>query len=340
MTDGGLKMSTKPSKEIAYKNGILPSSEWKMELTRKAYGEMLVELGEKYDNIVVLDGDLAESTYTKFFRARFPERFIECGIAEQDMMNTAAGLSTWGFIPFLSSYAIFLTGRAWDQFRNTVDYSNLNVKVAAAHGGISVGKDGCSHQGMEDLGNTLSLVNTTVLVPADYWETRRVMEWIPTHTGPLYFRLGRERVPMVTTEETPFIPGKAIEVVEGNDGTFIAFGMMLSRAVMAAEILAKEGIYSRVLNMPMLKPIDEEAILKAAEETGAIVTIEEHSIYGGLGSVVARVLIQSKHRVPTRIIGIPDMYLKSGEPEQLLEIAGLTAENAAEKMKEALREAG
>ncbi len=332
----GIKTGTK----VRYKNGILPSSEWKLELTRKAYGEMLVELGEKNPNIIVLDADLAESTYTKFFREKFPDRFIECGISEQDMMNTAAGLSTWGFIPFLSSYAIFLTGRAWDQMRNTIDYSNLNVKIAAAHGGISVGKDGCSHQGMEDLGNTLSLVNMTVVVPADYWETRKVMEWIPTHKGPLYMRLGREKVPMVTTEETPFLPKKAIEVVEGSDGTFISFGMMMSRAVQAAELLAEEGIYSRVLNMPMIKPIDEEAILEAARTTGAIVTIEEHSIYGGLGSIVARILIQSKYRVPTRIIGIPDIYLRSGDPEELLQIAGLTAQNAANKMKEALREAG
>jgi len=322
--------------KVEYKNGILPSSEWKLELTRKAYAEMLVELGHKNADIVVLDADLAESTFTKFFRAEFPERFVECGIAEQDMMNTAGGLSTWGFIPFLSSYAIFLAGRSWDQARNTVDYSNLNVKIAAAHGGISVGKDGCSHQGMEDLGNMLSLVNMTVLVPADYWETRRVMAWIPEHVGPLYFRLGREKVPMVTTEETPFIPGKAAEVVGGSDGTFIACGMMLSRAVRAAELLAEEGICSRVLNMPMLKPIDEAAIHSAAKETGAIVTVEEHSVYGGLGSVVARTVAVSDHPVPMRIVGIPDIYLESAGPEELLEIAGLTAENAAAKMKEAL----
>lgn len=333
-------MNTNTGAKIKYTNNILPSNEWKLEFTRKAYGEMLVELGEKNPKIVVLDGDLAESTYTRFFRERFPERFIECGIAEQDMMNTAAGLSTWGLIPFLSSYAIFLTGRSWDQMRNTVDYSNLNVKIAAAHGGISVGKDGCSHQGMEDLGNTLSLVNMTVIVPADYWETRKVMEWIPTHKGPLYMRLGREKVPTVTTEKTPFIPGKAIEVVEGEDGTFIACGLMLSRAVRAAELLAEEGIFSRVLNMPTIKPIDKEAIYKAAKETGAIVTLEEHSIYGGLGSVVARILVESPYRVPARIIGIPDIYLRSGEPEQLLEIAGLTAENAVAKMKEALKDAG
>jgi len=326
--------------KVEYKNGILPSSEWKQELTRKAYGEMLVELGHQNPNVVVLDADLAMSTFTKFFREEFPERFIECGIAEQDMMNTAAGLSTWGLIPFLSSYAIFLSGRAWDQARNTVDYSNLNVKIAAAHGGISVGQDGCSHQGMEDLGNMLSLVNMTVLVPADYWETRRMMAWIPEHQGPLYFRLGREKVPMVTTEETPFIPGKAVEAVGGSDGTFIACGMMLSRAVQAAELLAEEGIFSRVLNMPMLKPIDEEAIARASEETGAIVTMEEHSVYGGLGSVVARVVVQGERAVPMRVVAIPDIYLESAGPEELLEIAGLTPENAAAKMKAALAQRG
>ena len=321
---------------IEYKNGTQPSNKWEMVLTRGAYGEMLVELGKANENIVVLDADLAESTYTKFFRAEFPERFIECGIAEQDMMNTAAGLSTFGLIPFLSSYAIFLTGRAWDQARNTVDYSKMNVKIAAAHGGISVGLDGCSHQSMEDLGNMLSLVNMTVLVPADYWETRKMMEWIPTHEGPLYFRLGREKVPTVTSESTPFEPYHTMEAVGGSDGVFIATGLMLSRAVRAAELLAEEGIYSRVLHVPMLKPLNDEEILRAVKETGAVVTMEEHSIYGGLGSLIARLLLGNDVHVPTRIIGIPDIYLMSGKPEELLVKAGLTAENGAAKMKEVL----
>ncbi len=322
--------------KIEYKNGIQPSDKWEMTLTRQAYAEMLVELGKSNENIVVLDADLAESTLTKFFRAEFPERFIECGIAEQDMMNTAAGLSTVGFIPFLSSYAVFLAGRSWDQLRNTVDYSMLNVKVAAAHGGISVGLDGCSHQSMEDLSNTLSLVNMTVLVPADYWETRKMMAWIPEHVGPLYFRLGREKVPTVTSESTPFVPYHTLEAVGGNDGVFIATGLMLSRAVRAAELLAEQGVFSRVLHVPMLKPLNVEEIVQAASETGAVVTIEEHSVYGGLGSVVARTLLDNDVHVPTRIIGIPDIYLMSGKPEELLAKAGLTAENAVAKMKEAL----
>jgi len=324
--------------KVEYLNGVRPSREWQMMLTRQAYGEMLVELGKTNENIVVLDADLAESTLTKFFRAEIPERFVECGIAEQDMMNTAAGLSTFGFIPFLSSYAVFLTGRSWDQLRNTVDYSNLNVKVAAAHGGISVGLDGCSHQSMEDLGNTLSLVNMTVLVPADYWETRKMMAWIPEHRGPLYFRLGREKVPTVTSEETPFVPYHTLEAVGGEDGVFIATGLMLSRAVQAAELLAEEGIFSRVLHVPMLKPLNVSEVLTAARETGAVVTMEEHSVYGGLGSLIARTLLENDVHVPTRIIGIPDIYLMSGRPEELLAKAGLTAENAAAKMKEALRQ--
>lgn len=321
--------------KIEYLNGVLPSSEWKMKLTREAYGEMLVELGRVNENIVVLDADLAESTYTKFFRAEFPERFVECGIAEQDMMNTAGGLSTMGFIPFLSSYAIFLTGRAWDQARNTVDYSRLNVKIAAAHGGISVGQDGCSHQSMEDLSNMLSLVNMTVMVPADYWETRKMMEWIPTHEGPLYFRLGREKVPTVTSEATPFTPYHTLPVIGGGDGVFISTGLMTSRAVQAAEMLAEEGVFSRVLHVPMLKPLNVDEICAAARECGAVVTMEEHSIYGGLGSLICRVLAENDVRVPVRVVAIPDMYLMSGPPEELLGRAALTGENGAERMKEA-----
>lgn len=323
--------------KIEYLNGALPSSKWQMKLTREAYGEMLLELGKRNENIVVLDADLAESTYTKFFRAEFPERFVECGIAEQDMMNTAAGLSTMGFIPFLSSYAIFLTGRAWDQARNTVDYSRLNVKIAAAHGGISVGQDGCSHQSMEDLSNMLALVNMTVMVPADYWETRKMMEWIPTHEGPLYFRLGREKVPTVTSEATPFTPYHTLPLVGGADGVFIATGLMTSRAVQAAEALADEGVFSRVLHVPMLKPLNVDEVCAAARECGAVVTMEEHSIYGGLGSLLCRVLAENDVRVPIRVIAIPDMYMMSGQPEQLLARAALTPENGAQRMKEALK---
>ena len=307
-----------------------------MELTRSAYANALVELGHENPNVVVLDADLSQSTLTKFFAQEFPDRFFEMGIAEQNMVNTAAGLSKVGFIPFVSSYAIFLSGRAWDQVRNTVDYSECNVKIAAAHGGISVGKDGPTHQSMEDLSNMLSLVNMTVLVPCDHFETYKITKWAADYKGPVYFRQGREKTAMMTTEDTPFEHGKALEVVEGNDGTIIACGLMLPRAVMAAYELAKEGIFPRVLNMHTIKPIDEEAIVAAARDTGAIVTAEEHSIYGGLGSVVARIVVEN-HPVPMKVVGIPNIYLSSGPPEDLLAIAGLTVENIANSLKVCLK---
>jgi len=307
-----------------------------MELTRSAYANALVELGHENPDVVVLDADLSQSTLTKFFAKEFPHRFFDMGIAEANAVNTAAGLSRVGFIPFVSSYAIFLSGRAWDQVRNTVDYSECNVKIAAAHGGISVGKDGPTHQSMEDLSNMLSLVNMTVVVPCDHYETYRVTKWAAGYKGPVYFRQGREKTAMLTTEETPFEPGKALEIVEGQDGTIIACGLMLPRAVLTAYELAKEGIFPRVLNMATLKPIDQEAIVRAARETGAIVTAEEHSIYGGLGSVVARVVVEN-HPVPMKVIGIPNMYLTSGPPEDLLAIAGLTVENIVSSLKACLK---
>ena len=320
---------------IEYRH-ILPSSAWKKELTRSAYGETLVELGKENPRVVVLDADLAESTLTKHFRAAFPRRFIEMGIAEQNMIATAAGLSTTGLIPFLSSYAIFLTGRAWDQCRNTVDYSRCNVKIAAAHGGISVGKDGPSHQSMEDLSNMLSLVNMTVVVPADQQETRKVTRWAADYDGPVYFRLGREKVPSLTTLETPFEHGRAQEVVSGADGAIIACGIMLSQAVLAAEMLAEDGIYTRVLNMPTLKPIDDEAVFQAADETVAMVTAEEHSVYGGLGSIVSRLAANRRNRVPVVPVAIMNEYLPSGPPDDLLEIAGLTSCDIAAAMLRSL----
>lgn len=308
---------------ISYQH-ILPSKDWKYELTREAYGRALVEIGEQNPQVVVLDADLAESTMTKYFRDAQPRRFFEMGIAEQNMIATAAGLAKTDWIPFLSSYAIFLTGRAWDQIRNTVDYARCNVKIAAAHGGISVGQDGPSHQSMEDLSNMLSLVNMTVIVPCDQHETRKVTHWAADYEGPVYFRLGREKVPTLTTPETPFRPGAALEVVAGCDGTIISCGLMLSQAVLAAELLAEDGIYPRVLNMATLKPLDVEAVLAAADETGALVTAEEHSIYGGLASIVARQICESHWRVPVVPIAIMNQYLTSGPPAELLKLAGLT----------------
>jgi transketolase len=317
--------------------GVLPSKFWKMELTREGYGRTLVELGRTNPRVVVLDADLSQSTLTKYFAAEFPDRFFEMGISEQDMMNTAAGLSLTGFIPFLSSYAVFLTSRSLDQLRNTVDYTRCNVKVAAAHGGISVGRDGPSHQSMEDLSNVLALPNMTVVVPADKPQAEAVTHWASEYVGPVYYRLGREKVPTITDGQGFFEHGKAQVVVEGKDGTIIACGLMVSEAIKAAELLAQEGIFPRVINMATLKPLDTTAIDAAAQETGAIVTAEEHSIYGGLGSVVARRIVEGTSRVPMRVIGIPDIYLTSGAPEELLEVAGLTAQNIAAKLKEALK---
>jgi transketolase len=309
---------------------------WKYELTRKAYAETLVALGHENPRIVVLDADLAESTLTKFFRDEFPNRFFEMGIAEQDMVGTAAGLSLQGFIPFLSSYAIFITGRAWDMVRQDVDYKKTNVKLAAAHGGISVGKDGPTHQSMEDLACMTVCTNMTVIVPADYHETLKTVRWAAEYVGPVYFRLGREKVPMVTDENCPFEYGKGHILIDGLDGTIIACGLMLSRAVEARELLEEEhGLKPRVVDMPFLKPIDDELIIRCARENGPIITAEEHQIYGGLGSIVARVVVEN-YPVPMRIVGIPNMYLGSGDPEDLLEIAGLTAKNIAEKLLEVL----
>ena len=310
---------------------------WELQLTRQAYADALVELGEEDPRVVVLDADLAQSTLTRFFGEKYPHRFFEMGISEQDMVGTAVGLSHMGFIPFLSSYSIFLSGRAWDQVRNGVAYSAANVKIGAAHGGISVGKDGPTHQSMEDVGVIRPIVNFTVIVPCDYHETYKTTKWSARHEGPVFFRMGREKVPVITTKDTPFEPGKAILMEDGPDGTIIACGLMVAQALEAAEILRGRGIRPRVLNMHTIKPLDHEAVLAAARDTGAIVTAEEHSRFGGLGSAVAEVLIESDHRVPMKIVAINDRYLESGPPEDLLIMAGLTPQNVADALEGALR---
>ena len=322
--------------KLNYLNGYLPSSEWGMELTRKGYYEALLELGEENPDVVVLDADLAQSTLTKFFAEKYPERFFECGIAEADMMNTAAGLAKMGKIPYLSSYAIFLAGRAWDQMRNTVDYSFCNVKIAAAHGGISVGKDGPTHQSMEDIACTQVMVNMAVFLASDYWEARKVTKGLAAIEGPCYSRLGREKVPTVSSADTPFEVGKANLVLDGSDGTIISNGLMLSRCIEAAEQLAEEGIFPRVLSMPAIKPLDTDAILRAAADTGGVVVAEEASIYGGLGSTVARVVAESESLVPFKGVAIRDMYLSSGDPYELMDLAGLNVEGVKAAAKDVL----
>lgn len=322
--------------KLNYLNGYRPSSEWESELTRKGFYEALLELGEENPRVVVLDADLSQSTLTKFFAEKYPDRFFECGIAEADMMNTAAGLSKMGLIPYLASYSIFLSGRAWDQMRNTVDYSFCNVKIAAAHGGISVGKDGPTHQSMEDIANTQNLVNMALFLPSDYWQARKITKGLAGIDGPCYSRLGREKVPTVSSEDTPWEFGKAQLVLDGSDGTIISNGLMLSQCMLAAELLAEEGVFPRVLSMATIKPLDEAAVLATAGETGGVVVAEECSIYGGLGSTIARVIGESDCIVPFRSVAIRDMYLSSGEPQELMDLAGLNAAGVAEALRDVL----
>lgn len=322
---------------LNFLNGYKPSADWEMKLTREGFGEALVELGAERQDVVVLDADLAESTYTKFFRDKYPDRFFECGISEADMMNTAAGLSKTGFTCFLSSYSIFLSGRAWDQMRNTVDYSFCNVKITAAHGGISVGKDGPTHQSNEDVSCTQPLVNMALFLPADYHEAKRVTKALADYNGPCYSRLGREKVPTLSGPETPFVWGKANMVLDGDDGTLIGNGLMLARCIQAAEQLADEGIFARLLSMPTIKPLDTEAVLAAAAQTGGVTVCEEASIYGGLGSTIARVIAESETLVPFRGVAVRDMYLSSGDPYELMTIAGLDVSDIIAAHKDVLR---
>jgi transketolase len=296
--------------------------------TRDAYGEALKELGAVNNNVVVLDADLSKSTKTTVFAKAFPERFLNMGIAEQNLVGTAAGLAAAGKIPFASTFAIFATGRAYEQIRNSVAYPKLNVKIAATHAGLTVGEDGASHQMLEDLALMRALPNMTVIVPADAEETRQAIQTAAAMQGPVYIRLGRLGVPVLFDHTYKFAVGKAVQVAAGSDATIIATGMMVGVALEAAQSLQAEGIKARVLNMATIKPIDREAIVLAAKETGAVVTAEEHNIIGGLGSAVAEVLVETVP-VPMMRIGVQDTFGESGTPNALLQKYGLTAENIA-----------
>lgn len=291
--------------------------------TRDAYGEALLALGEQYSDVVVLDADLSKSTKTAAFGAKFPRRFFNMGIAEANMMGVAAGLSTTGKVPFASTFAIFATGRAFEQIRNTIAYPRLNVKIAATHAGITVGEDGGSHQSVEDIAIMQAIPNMTVLVPADAVETRAMINAAYQYNGPVYIRLGRPKVPVLFEENQYFAIGQAQQLRQGNDCTIIACGLMTGQALVAAESLEKEGLAVRVLNMGTIKPLDVASVLKAAQETGAIVTAEEHSVIGGLGSAVAATVSQL-YPVPIKMVGVNDEFGQSGKPEELLEVYGLT----------------
>ena len=309
--------------------------------TRNAYGIALAELGEEHPEIVVLDADLSASTQTYRFAEKFPERFFEMGISEADMMCTAAGLAVSGKIPFVSTFVIFGAGRAWEQIRNTICRANLPVRLCFSHGGISIGEDGSSAQACEDFAIMRSIPNMMVIVPSDAEETAEVIREIwDKPRSPVYIRTTRNKVPTILDENDQpvhqkYTLGKSVLLREGDQATAIACGQMVGVAIQAAQELAKEGIEVRVINMSTIKPIDADAIAKAARETGRIVTVEEHNIYGGLGGAVAEVVTE-RCPVPMRMIGVRDVFGESGQPEDLFEKYGLTPENVIKAVKELL----
>ncbi len=307
-----------------------------MIATRTAYGKTLLELGEKNPSVVVLDADLSKSTTTGEFGKKFPKRFFNMGVAEANMMNTAAGLATCGKIPFVSTFCIFAVGRAWEQVRNTVTYCSLNVKIVATHSGVAVGPDGASHQAIEDIAITRAIPTMTVIEPCDAVETRKAILAAAEHQGPVYIRLGRAPVPVITKPEDPYEIGRAVLLKKGEDVSIVACGALVSNALDAADILTAEGIKAAVINMHTLKPIDKEILIKAARETGAIVTAEQHVLDGGLGSAVAAVLAQD-YPTPMEFIGIDNRFGQSGEPDVLFEHYHLTVQDIVNAVKRAIK---
>ena len=305
--------------------------------TREAYGKALAALANTNENVVVLDADLSKSTKTADFKAVAPERFFNMGIAEGNMMGVAAGLSTCGKVPFVSTFAMFAAGRAFEQIRNSICYPKLNVKVCATHAGLTVGEDGASHQAIEDISLMRGVPNMVVINPADDIETEAAIKAVAQMEGPCYVRLGRMAVSRVNDEANyNFVIGKGITLAEGNDVAIIATGIMVEAALEAKGELAKEGINARVINIHTIKPIDEELIIKAAKETGVIVTAEEHSIIGGLGSAVAEV-VSENCPVPVLRVGVKDTFGESGKPNELLEKYGLTSNDIVNKVKEVIK---
>ncbi|MBP6890230.1 MAG: transketolase family protein [Veillonella sp.] len=293
--------------------------------TREAYGAALVEVGAENKKIVVLDADLSKSTKTDGFKKAYPDRFFNVGIAEQNLISVGAGLAAAGKIPFVSSFAMFAVGRAFEQVRNAVCYPKLNVKICATHAGLTVGEDGATHQSLEDIACMRAVANMTVVVPADAAETKAVIKWAANYVGPVYVRLGRAGVEDVTPEGYEFKPGKATTLRDGEAATIIACGALVGPAMEAAETLASEGIDVRVINMASIKPLDVDAVAKAAKETGAIVTAEEHNIYGGLGAAVAEAVTETVP-VPVERVGVKDTFGESGTPKELMAKYGLSAE--------------
>lgn len=312
-------------------------TEVKKIATRQAYGDALVEFGAKYPNLLVLDADLSKSTKTDAFRKKFPERHFNCGIAEADMMGVAAGLASTGHIVFASSFAMFAAGRAFEQVRTSIGYTRLNVKIGATHAGLSVGEDGATHQCCEDIGLMRTIPGMVILNPADAVETRAAVEAAIVHQGPVYLRFGRLAVPVIN--DVPgyrFEIGKGVQLREGTDVTLVATGLMVPEALSAAETLAGEGIQARVINIHTVKPIDAELLARAARETGAVVTAEEHNILGGLGSAVCETVAETCP-VPVVRVGVNDVFGKSGPAKEVLEAFGLNAAHIAQAAREAIR---
>jgi transketolase len=303
--------------------------------TRDAYGKALKELGATRDDVLVLDADLAKATKTITFKKDFPDKFIDCGIAESNMMGIAAGLATSGYTVFASSFAMFAAGRAFEQVRNSIAYPRLNVKIGATHAGISVGEDGASHQCCEDIALMRSIPGMVIINPADDIEAIQAVHAAADFDGPVYMRFGRLAVPRVNAEDYKFEIGKGVELKGGNDVTIVATGLMVAPALEAAEMLKADGIDARVINIHTIKPIDKDILVKAAKETGAIVTAEEHNVIGGLGGAVCEALSE-EYPVPVVRLGVEDTFGKSGPALELLKIYGLDAEHIAEKAKKAV----
>ncbi|GBE06090.1 1-deoxy-D-xylulose-5-phosphate synthase [bacterium BMS3Abin10] len=331
-----LNQSTEHPEKLRNGAGTTQNIDKKPKATREAYGEALLELGEKRPDIVVLDADLSGSTKTGKFARAFPDRFFNLGVSEQDMIGTAAGLSLAGKVPFASTFAVFGTGRAWDQIRLVMCYSNTNVKLVTTHGGITVGEDGASHQALEDIALMRVLPNMTVIVPADATETTQVIHAVAEHTGPVYVRLGRAKVPYVMPDDYKFQIGKSFVFHMGSDVNIIAAGLMVDAARSAAADLREQGIDTGVINMSTIKPLDEDILLAAAKRSQIIITAEEHSVIGGLGGAVCEFLAE-KHPVLVRRIGVNDVFGCSGSPDKLLKLFGLTSENIIETVKKALK---
>lgn len=303
---------------------------------RAEYGKTLVELGKKNKNIVVMDADLSCSTQTKMFAKEFPERFFNIGIAEQDLMTTAAGLSTVGKIPFVSTFAMFASGRAWEQIRNSICYSKLNVKIAATHGGITVGEDGASHQALEDISLMRSIPNMVVIIPADSEETKQAIEFAAEYNGPVYIRIARTELADIFDTSYKFNIKKAIKLKDGKDITIISNGDTLVEVLDCAKILSDNGIDAEVIHLPVVKPIDKDTVLESAKKTKRVVTVENHSVIGGLGSAVSEVLSENYPTLLKRI-GINDEFGQSGKAKELLDFYGLTAQKLSETITEFIK---